>query len=212
MSLGYQTPFSIERKWKTNTRPGILIPSQESVGIPLDHFGEDAVAPLLYYILRPKVLLFIFIRCDLMERPPFHLKVRIGDMEIELGGDKDEVLSTLDELPLIVGKVTNAFEMETMSLPEIPERVAAEATVLDIPKIGRTSKCGDAVVALLTTDWGNNPRSISELREAMEANAIFFPKTTLSGVLVWLVKKGRVRRWKDKKKGYLYVINEPEEV
>jgi hypothetical protein len=147
-----------------------------------------------------------------MERPPFHLKVRIGDMEIELGGEKGEVLSTLDELPLIVGKVTNAFEMETTSLPETLEHVEVEATVLDIPKISRTSKCGDAVVALLTTDWGNNPRTISELREAMEANAIFFPKTTLSGVLVWLVKKGRVRRWKDKKRGYLYVINEPEEV
>ena len=145
-----------------------------------------------------------------MERPPFHLKVRIGDMEVELGGDKDEVLSTLDELSAIVGKVSDAFEVEATGIPESPERVEAEASLLDIPKISRTSKCGDAVVALLTTDWGNNPRTISELREAMEANAIFFPKTTLSGVLVWLVKKGRVRRWKDKKRGYLYVINEPE--
>ena len=145
-----------------------------------------------------------------MERPPFHLKVRIGDMEVELGGDKDEVLSTLDELSAIVGKVSNAFEVEAIGIPGNPDHVEAEASILDIPKISRTSKCGDAVVALLTTDWGNNPRTISELREAMEANAIFFPKTTLSGVLVWLVKKGRVRRWKDKKKGYLYVINEPE--
>jgi hypothetical protein len=45
----------------------------------------------------------------------------------------------------------------------------------------------------------------------MEANAIFFPKTTLSGVLVWLVKKGSLRRWKDKKRGYLYVLNEVKE-
>ena len=146
-----------------------------------------------------------------MERPPFRLKVRIGDMEVELGGDKEEVLSTLDELSNIVGKVTNAFHVERLVLPETLERTEVEAaSLLDIPKISRTSKCGDAVVALLTTDWGNSPRTISELREAMEANAIFFPKTTLSGVLVWLVKKGRIRRWKDKKKGYLYVINEPE--
>ncbi len=146
-----------------------------------------------------------------MERPLFRLKVRIGDMEVELGGDKDDVLSTLDDLSSIVEKVTHAFEVERLVLPEAPEQREVEAaSLLDIPKIGRTSKCGDAVVALLTTDWGNSPRTISELREAMEANAIFFPKTTLSGVLVWLVKKGRIRRWKDKKKGYLYVINEPE--
>jgi hypothetical protein len=129
-----------------------------------------------------------------------------------LGGDKDEVLATLDELPIIVGKVTDAFEVETIGISEAPEHVEAESLIIAIPKISRTSKCGDAVVALLTTEWGNNPRTISELREAMEANAVFFPKTTLSGVLVWLVKKGRVRRWKDKKKGYLYVINEPEAV
>jgi hypothetical protein len=24
------------------------------------------------------------------------------------------------------------------------------------------------------------------------------------------VKKGRLRRWKDKKRGYLYVVNKPE--
>jgi hypothetical protein len=146
-----------------------------------------------------------------MERPPFHLKVRIGDMEVELGGDKEEVLSTLDDLSSIVGKVSHAFEVENLVLPESPVRTEVEAaSLLDYPKISRTSKCGDAVVALLSTDWGNSPRTISELMEAMEANAIFFPKTTLSGVLVWLVKKGRIRRWKDKKKGYLYVINEPE--
>jgi hypothetical protein len=146
-----------------------------------------------------------------MERPPFRLRVRIGDKEVELGGDKEDVLSTLDNLSSIVEKVTHAFEVENLVLPEAPERREIEAASLhDIPKISRTSKCGDAVVALLTTAWGNSPRTISELREAMEANAIFFPKTTLSGVLVWLVKKGRIRRWKDKKRGYLYVINEPE--
>jgi len=148
-----------------------------------------------------------------MERPPFRLKVRIGDMEVELGGDRDDVLSTLDDLSSIVEKVTHAFEVEGLVRPESPEQREIEAaSLLDIPKISRTSKCGDAVVALLTTEWGNSPRTISALREAMEANAIFFPKTTLSGVLVWLVKKGRIRRWKDKKRGYLYVINEPEAV
>ena len=40
-----------------------------------------------------------------MSRPPFHLRVRIGEMEVELGGDKAEVLSTLDELDTIVKKL-----------------------------------------------------------------------------------------------------------
>ena len=147
---------------------------------------------------------------DCMERIPFLLRVRIGDMEVELGGEKSDVLSTLDDLDEIVEKITEAFNEESKKRPvrvEIPEE-ASDA--INYPKIERTSQCSDAVVGLLSTDWGATPRRIGELREAMEANAVFFPKTTLSGVLVWLVKKGRLRRWKDKKRGYLYVVNKPE--
>lgn len=145
-----------------------------------------------------------------MTAPPFRLRVKIGDMEVELGGDKKEVLSTLNELDGIIVKVTDAFNLEVKDRPKSTLELFDESSSLKYPKIPRTNQCGEAVTALLNTEWGRTPRTISELREAMEANAIFFPKTTLSGVLVWLVKKGRIRRWKDKKKGYLYVINKPE--
>jgi hypothetical protein len=131
-------------------------------------------------------------------------------MEVELGGERDEVLSTLDDLPEIIHKVTLAFNGKPKPRRVTVKKSVKEAPPLEYPKIKRTNQCGEAVVALLSTDWGEKPRPIGELREAMEANAVFFPKTTLSGVLVWLVKKGKLRRWKDKKRGYLYVINEPE--
>jgi len=146
-----------------------------------------------------------------MSRPPFRLRVRIGDMEVELGGVRDEVISALDDLDEIVEKVSNAFKLDVNStqVEQIaPTAPPSEPTMF--PKISRTSQCGDAVVALLSTDWGRSPRTIAEIREAMEANAIFFPKTTLSGVLVWLVKKNKIRRWKDKRRGYVYIHHEPE--
>ena len=145
-----------------------------------------------------------------MERTPFLLRVRIGDMEVELGGEKSEVLSTLDDLDDIVEKIKGAFNEESRTKLVIVEKPEEASDTVNYPKIERTSQCSDAVVGLLSTDWGKTPRAIGELREAMEANAIFFPKTTLSGVLVWLVKKGRLRRWKDKKRRYLYVVNKPE--
>jgi hypothetical protein len=128
-------------------------------------------------------------------------------MEVEIGGEKNEVLSTLDDLDEIVNKVTLAFDGEPKPKSVMVEKLVEEVPSLEYPKIIRTNQCGEAVVALLSTNWGKTPRPIGELREAMEANAVFFPKTTLSGVLVWLVKKGKLRRWKDKKRGYLYVLN-----
>lgn len=146
----------------------------------------------------------------LMSRPPFRLRVRIGEMEVELGGAREEVISTLDDLNGIVEKVSEAFKVENRTPSRKVEQPKAKSQPIMFPRIPRTSQCGEAVVALLSTEWGRTPRTISELREAMEANAVFFPKTTLSGVLVWLVKKGKIRRWKDKRRGYLYVLNEAE--
>jgi hypothetical protein len=142
-----------------------------------------------------------------MSRPPFHLKVRIGEMEVELGGDKAEVLSTLDELQTIIEKVSASFQGESTGHRPRPKKQTENGAPEALPQIPRTTQCSEAVTSLLADPWGKTPRTIAELREAMEANAVFFPKTTLSGVLVWLVKKGTIRRWKDKKRGYLYTMN-----
>jgi hypothetical protein len=142
-----------------------------------------------------------------MSRPSFHLKVKIGEIEVELSGNKSKVLSTLYELPSIVDKVSASFQVETTGHRPRQKNPAEGGTPESLPQIPRTTQCSEAVAALLANPWGKTPRTISELREAMEANAVFFPKTTLSGVLVWLVKKGTVRRWKDKKRGYLYTMN-----
>ncbi len=145
-----------------------------------------------------------------MSRPPFHLKVRIGEMEVELGGEKAEVLATLDELPGIIEKVSASFPAESMTGKQRPRKPQESHDSESLPQIPRTTQCSEAVTALLSEPWGKTPRTIAELREAMEANAVFFPKTTLSGVLVWLVKKGTVRRYKDKKRGYMYTMNTQE--
>src|SRR4030042_6672881 len=126
-------------------------------------------------------------------------------MEVERGGERAEVLSTLDDLGLIVDKVSKAF---SAGAPRAKApRAEPQASIEKFPNIQRTSQCSEAVQGLLESDWGKTPRMIGELRRAMEANAIFFPKTTLSGVLVWMVKKGSLRRWKDRKRGYLYMLN-----
>jgi hypothetical protein len=139
-----------------------------------------------------------------MPKTPFHVKVRIGDKELEIGGSKEEVLSTLADLDSIIEKVTKAFNQKGV---ETQARQKKNGDV-KYPKIQHTTQCSEAIVSLLETEWGKTPRNIGELREAMEANAIFFPKSTISGVLSWQIKRGSLRRWKDKKRRYLYVINE----
>jgi hypothetical protein len=143
-----------------------------------------------------------------MVETPFYLKIKIGEVEVEIGGEREEVLETLQDLDRIVELVGDAFNV-VIEDKKLKNKNRPDPT--QFPKIPRTNQCSEAVTSLLLTDWGKTPRTIGELRKAMEANAVFFPKTTLSGVLVWLTKRGDLRRWKDPKRGYLYVINELEE-
>jgi len=139
------------------------------------------------------------------DEAPFTIRVRIRDLEVEIGGKREEVLESLKNLDEIITLVNDAFKAA------LKDHVKTNKPKPDpslFPKINRTNQCSEAVLSLLGTVWGKTPRTIGELREAMEANAVFFPKTTLSGVLVWLTKKGALRRWKDPKRGYLYVLNE----
>ena len=142
-----------------------------------------------------------------MVETPFKIKIRIGEAEVEIGGEREEVLETLQELDKIVELVSEAFNIV---VDEKKSNSKSRPDPTQFPKIPRTNQCSEAVISLLHTDWGKNPRTIGELRKGMEANAVFFPKTTLSGVLVWLTKKGALRRWKDPKRGYLYVVNTKE--
>jgi hypothetical protein len=147
---------------------------------------------------------------------PFSLRVRLGEYEVEISGIKDDVLSTLKDLSNLIAVISEAFiqvgaEVTSPSLPHasIVETAPSSPVSAVYPSIQSSGNCSDAVLKLLSTDWGRTtPRTLPELIEAMKSNAVHFPATTLSGVLNWLVRKGRVKRWKTEK-GYVYVLAGP---
>lgn len=136
---------------------------------------------------------------------PFSLRVKFGSHEIEISGTREEVMKTIEELPSVIASVSKAFDAVDL---KVKTSKPAASTVY--PAISSTANCSEAVLKILETDWGKQqPRSLPELVEVMRANALHYPSTTLSGVLVWLVKKGRVKRWKTDK-GYVYALTEKE--
>ncbi len=147
---------------------------------------------------------------------PFTLRVRLGQYEVEISGIKEDVLKTVEDLPNLVTAVSEAFAQTGISVKvadaqssqnSIPMPSASPSGAY--PSIQGSGSCSDAVLKLLGTEWGRSiPRTLPELVEAMRVNAVHFPVTTLSGVLNWLVRKGRVKRWKTDK-GYVYVLAGP---
>ncbi len=150
---------------------------------------------------------------------PFSLRVRLGQYEVEISGSREDVLKTVEDLPNLVTVVSEAFaqagaNVRVADVQSGRDSIPASSTSTSgtYPSIQGSGNCSDAVLKLLETDWGRStPRTLPELVEAMRVNAVHFPVTTLSGVLNWLVRKGRVKRWKTDK-GYVYVLAGPNVV
>ena len=128
----------------------------------------------------------------------FSFRAKIWSQEIEISGTKQEVLETIEELPQLMETVSKAFEL-TKNREETMQPVSSV-----FPSIS-SSSCSEAVLQLLASDWGRQPRGLTELGEALKANAVYYPSTTVSGVLAWLVRKNKIKRWKTDK-GYVYVL------
>jgi len=148
---------------------------------------------------------------------PFSLRVKIGQNEVEISGTQKEVLKTVEDLPKLVENVSKAFvhigprsEAVVEKVPITVKLTSPAVSSVEIPLIKKAKNCSQAVLRLLESEWGVwKPRTLPEIVEALKVNALNYPKSTLSGVLSWLVKKGKVRRWKTDG-GYVYILAEKE--
>jgi hypothetical protein len=129
---------------------------------------------------------------------PFSFRVKMGEREIEISGTREEVMKAIEELPQLMETVSKAFK-STKTAKENKQPTGSE-----YPSVS-ASGCSEAVLQLLASDWGKQPRSLPELGEALKANAVYYPSTTVSGVLSWLIRKNKIKRWKTDK-GYVYVL------
>lgn len=144
----------------------------------------------------------------------FALRVKIGEYEVEINGEREEVMETIKELPSLMADVHKAFEVskpKTRATLTVKRAAGKEgAPAQRYPEILRPEGCGEAILRILATDWGKwRPRTVDELKAALKANGLEYPGRTLAGMLLGLVNKGRVRRWRTDN-GCVYILAEEE--
>jgi hypothetical protein len=138
-----------------------------------------------------------FVVETLMEMP-FSFRVKMGQREIEISGTREEVMKTIEELPQLMEAISKTFDSTKT------EKETEQPAGSTYPSVS-ASGCSEAVLQLLSSEGGRQPRTLTELGEALKANAVYYPSTTVSGVLAWLVRKNKIKRWKTDK-GYVYVL------
>lgn len=148
-------------------------------------------------------------------RENFAFRAKMGEYEIEINGNREEVLKTIEDLPSLMSSVHKAFErakprkVTTLTVKtEAPKEEKAPSQ--KYPRILPTEDYDQAILKILETDWGKwRPRTLDELKEALKANGMGCPGRTLAAVLMRLVKKEKIRRWKIDA-GNVYILAEKE--
>jgi hypothetical protein len=146
----------------------------------------------------------------------FVFRVKMGDYEVEVCGTREEVMKTIEDLPNLAGGIYKAFDsLRPKSVTTLTVKTGATTTKQansdeKYPKIAHAEDGDEAVLKILETDWGKwRPRTLDELREALNANGLSFSGRALPNVLSGLVKNGKVRRW-NTDAGFVYILAEKE--
>ncbi len=148
----------------------------------------------------------------------FAFRVKLGEYEVEIRGTHEEVTKTIEALPTLFTSINKAFEIakpktvatitvKTEPSPkEASAKTATEAHAQSYPKIAPPASCDEAILKFLETDWGKwRPRTMEELKEAMDANGLKYPGRMLSATLDALAEKDKVRRW-NTNTGFVYIL------
>ena len=86
------------------------------------------------------------------------------------------------------------------------EVVLEQASKGEIPMIGTPANLRDGITKLLSSEWGKDPRTLGELQNALEINALFYPLGTMSAELTRMTKGALIGR-KKTPRGYAYVLS-----
>lgn len=137
------------------------------------------------------------------------LKFRIGDADVQLEGSRNDILEIIEkDLTKIVEGLTKIPKIgfPTTSKTEMNQHIIQPATpqlAEPFPSI-QAKSCAEAIVNLLSSEWGRTkPRSISEIRAALEVNALHYSEKVIGFTLTRLTKKQKLRRWKTES-GFVY--------
>lgn len=86
-----------------------------------------------------------------------------------------------------------------------PTEVVSATEKAEIPSIGTPTSARDGVLRLLSSSWGRRPKNLAEIMDALEVNAIYYPKATVAAELNRMTASGILRRMRTKS-GYAYVL------
>jgi hypothetical protein len=128
------------------------------------------------------------------QNPPIKVKMKIGEIEIEIESQEDQLQSAVDK---ILSAVTE--KLKDTRLTTAAERLAPPP---------RAETCKGVIQKLWEENWFAHPRGLSEVHSEMARRGFHYDRTAVAHALIDLVKDGILTR-EGKPRRYQYAQKRP---
>ena len=126
------------------------------------------------------------------QKPPIHVKMKIGEIEFEIECQEDQLQATVDR---ILSTVTEKLKES----PLISERAAAPP---------RAETCKGIIQKLWEEGWFGEAKGLSEVHTELARRGFHYDRTAVAHALIDLVKDGVLTR-EGKPRRYQYAQKRP---
>jgi hypothetical protein len=128
------------------------------------------------------------------QKPPIHVKMKIGEIEIEIESQEDQLQSAVDK---ILSTVTE--KLRDTRLSTIAERPTSQP---------RAETCKGVIQKLWEENWFTQQRGLGEVHSEMARQGFHYDRTAVAHALIDLVKDGILTR-EGKPRRYQYAQKRP---
>jgi len=128
------------------------------------------------------------------QNPPIRVKMKIGEIEIEIESQEDQLQSAVDK---ILSAVTE--KLKDTRLVTVAERPQPQP---------RAETCKGVIQKLWEENWFAHPRGLGEVHSEMARRGFHYDRTAVAHALIDLVKDGILTR-EGKPRRYQYAQKRP---
>jgi hypothetical protein len=151
------------------------------------------------------------------------IRVKSGDSEVEIEASLSDIREAIELIPEVLEKLPQAsLERRSaavgLSAQAATQRAAEPASAAvqtsaapsssaPTVSIEKGDSLSDVISKFFADPWGRSPRKLMEVREALQAYGLNYPKQSVAVALLRLAKSSKIRRFKGEGGEYVYTAS-----
>lgn len=128
------------------------------------------------------------------EKPPIHMKMRVGDIEFEIECTEDQIKDVVD-------KILSTVSEYAKKMQDVPK-------IMEPTRPARAVTCKGIIQKLWREGWFASARSLGDVHKEMMRIGYHYDRTAVAHALLDLVKEGLLTR-QGRPRRYVYAQKRP---